>query len=392
MGLGKLLTRPAAPEPAVQGRAITEFAVIDGKQVFGSEVARSGSYRGAMGLPGCWRAALLLSDLLGSVPWHAFRSRAGSTMQQVDPTPLLLEQPAPPDTRMTTFSSWALDLIWHGNAVGVIAARNAEGWPTAVVPVSAASVGVRRVGPGAQSPLPVGAIEYRIGSLSFGASEVVHIKGPCEPGALRGMGVLEQHLDSLQLGKDQISQARSISQHGVPTGTLKSENPDLTQAEAEQLKAKWLEAQRHRTIAVLNATTSFEALSWNPEELQLVEARKFSLHEQALMIGVPFSFLGVESGSRTYANIEQEGLNLIKFHLGGHLARFEQTLSAHLPRGTQARANLDFVLRADTLSRYQAHQIGLEAGFLTNGEVRQLENREPLPGPEPGETEDEEES
>ena len=79
-----------------------------------------------MTIPGAWSAALLISDFLGQVPWHAYREY-GKAKEMLDPTPPLLEQPNPPDPRMATFSSWGLDLLWHGNAVGVISARNAQG-------------------------------------------------------------------------------------------------------------------------------------------------------------------------------------------------------------------------------------------------------------------------
>lgn len=378
MGLGKLLTTQRRRAASEDTRAVTEFAIIDGQRVFGDGGGPS-SYRGGMKIPGAWRAAVLLSDLLGGVPWHAFRDRAGQ-MAMVQPTPLLLEQPNPPDTRMTTLSSWALDLIWEGNAVGVIAARNAEGWPTAAIGVPARTVGVRRVGREALSQLPVGSIEYRIGNLTFGEREIIHIKGPCEPGSLRGLGVLEAHLnETLDLAREQMRQARSISQHGVPTGTLKSDNPDLTQAEADKLKSKWLQAQRDRTVAVLNASTSFEPLAWNPHDMQLVEARRYTLTDLELIFGLPVGWLGGMNSARQYSNIEQDAVNLLKFTLGGHLARFEQTLSLHLPRGTEAKANLDAVLRSDTLTRYQAHAIALANKFLTVDEVRQLEDRPPMP-------------
>lgn len=377
MGLGKLLTRQAPAEQS-QERTITEFAIVDGQQVFGSELASS-AYQGAMTIPGAWRAALLLSDLIGQVPWHAFRERAGKPIEQITPTPPLLEQPNPPETRMTTFSSWALDLIWDGNAVGVIAARSPLGWPTAVVAVPAAWVGVRRVNELGISDLPIGAIEYKIGGLTFGEHDIIHIKGPCAPGALRGMGVLEAHMSTLQLSLDQQKQASSVSTHGVPTGVLKSDNPDLEQDEADDLKARWLKSQQTRTIAVLNATTSFQPLAWDPEKLQLVEARKFSLGEQELIFGLPVGWLGGMTSSRQYSNIEQDAVNLIKFTLSGHFARFEQTLSLKFPRGTTVKATLDAVLRSDTLTRYQAHQAALGSGFLTVDEVRELEDRPPLP-------------
>jgi HK97 family phage portal protein len=379
MGLARLLNRSTqyVATDTVTGEAQT-FTIVDN---IAPDWSTSG-YRGGMSIPGAWRAAVLISDLLGGVPWHAYRSYGGQPVAMLDPTPMLLEQPNPPDTRMTTFSSWALDLIWDGNAVGVVAARNAQGWPTAAIPVPASMVGVRRITDrGMSSQIPIGALEYGIGTLRLGSQDVIHIKGPCEPGAVRGMGVLETHLNTLNLATEQNRQARSLSQHGVPTGVLKSENPDLTKVEATDLKTGWLAAQRDRTIAVLNATTSFEPLSWNPEELQLVEARKFTLTELELIFGLPVGWLGGMNSARQYSNIEQDAVNLLKFSLDGHLGRFEQTLSLAFPRGTTVRANLDAILRADTLTRYQAYAIGLDKGFLISDEVREMEHRAPLPEP-----------
>ncbi|MEH1013055.1 phage portal protein [Micromonospora sp. CPCC 206060] len=378
--LGKLLTRSTryTATDTVTGESQT-FTVVDN---IAPDWSTSG-YRGGMSIPGGWRAAVLISDLLGSVPWHAYRQYGGKPLELLEPTPPLLEQPNPPDSRMTTFSSWALDLLWEGNAFGVIAARNAQGWPTAVVPVPASMVGVRRItGPGMSSQIPIGELEYAVGTMRLAAYDVIHIKGPCEPGALRGMGVLEVHLSTLNLAQEQNRQARALSRHGVPTGVLKSDNVELDEAEARKLKARWMESQRERTIAVLNSTTSFVPLSWNPEELQLVEARRFGLTDFELIFGLPVGWLGGMNSARQYSNIEQDAVNLLKFTLGGHLARFEQTLSLVFPRGTTVKANLDAILRADTLTRYQAHAIGLDKGFLTKDEVRALENRPPLPEPE----------
>lgn len=378
--LGKLLTRSTryTATNTDTGESQT-FTIVDNIAPDWS----SSDYRGGMSIPGGWRAAVLISDLLGSVPWHAYRQYGGKPLELLEPTPPLLEQPNPPDSRMTTFSSWALDLLWEGNAFGVVAARNAQGWPTAVVPVPASMVGVRRItGPGMSSQIPVGEVEYAVGTLRLPAHDVIHIKGPCQPGALRGMGVLEVHMSTLSLAQEQNRQARSLSRHGVPTGILKSENPDVTEAEAKKLKAGWMESQRDRTVAVLNSTTSFTPLSWNPEELQLVEARRFSLTDFELIFGLPVGWLGGMHSARQYSNIEQDAVNLLKFTLGGHLARFEQTLSLAFPRGTTVKANLDAILRADTLTRYQAHAIGLDKEFLTVDEVRALENRPPLPKPE----------
>jgi HK97 family phage portal protein len=382
MGLGRLVAGGEVRSTQITTRdtitnATATYFIQDN---LGPDWATSSAYRGGMSIPGAWRAAKLRAGLLGMVPWHAYRQLPNRPEERITPTPPLLRQPNPPDTRLTTFGGTALDLIWHGNGIWVIASRDRTGWPTAVVPVPARSVGVRRITEYADSPLPIGALEYSIGRMRLGSRDVIHFKGTCEPGAERGMGVLEQHLSTLNLAQEQSRQASSISRHGVPTGVLTTTNPDASQKDMLDAKTAWLESQRDRTIAALGPTVAFTPLSWNPEQLQMVEARKFTLSELELIFEMPVGFLGGMTSSRSYANIEQDATNLVKFPgVGSDVAQFEQTLSLSFPPETEARANLDAILRADTLTRYQAHQIALGGKpWMNVDEVREYEHRPPM--------------
>jgi HK97 family phage portal protein len=378
MGLGAAFRSAVSETSPIVDRSPQWGGDIVLREDGGVSWSGSGEYGGAMGVPGAWRAAVLLSDLLGSVPWHAYRDGPGGVAERVVPTPAILAQPSPPDIAMTTYSSLALDLFWHGNGLALRLGLDAAGNASAMLPVSAPEVHVTRVRAGDGVDLPIGEVAYHIGGRWHPASDVIHIKGPCAPGALRGMGILENHPRLLTLAVEQSRQAAAATGAGIPLGTLKSDNPDLDGDEAAELKSGWLMAQRERSIAVLNATTSFEPLAWNPTEAQLLEARKFTLHELALLFGVPLHYLGVEGGSRTYSNVESEGIDLTRFGLGGHLARFEGALTLALAPATWAKANLDALLRSDTLTRYQAHQIAIAARFLSPSEVRATEDRPPM--------------
>jgi HK97 family phage portal protein len=314
----------------------------------------------------------------------------------VTPTPPLLDQPAPPETRFTTFRSLALDYLWEGNAIGVYAARDRQGWPTAIVPVPASWVAVRRVDE-RNYPLPIGTIEYNIGGLSFTSQEILHIKGPCAPGELRGLGVLETHLPTLRGAQSLSADAHTVK--GVPTGVLKSENPDLTEPEAQLMKRKWLETQRNRTVAVLNASTTFEPLAWNPQEAQLIEARKFSLSELELIFGMPVGWLGGSTNTKQYSNIEQDAINLLKFTLSDHLSAFKEALTTAFPRGMYVEPDLDALLASDTVTRYGAYKVATGGKpWLLPSEVRAKErmpavagiDKAPTPAPAPADPENDE--
>lgn len=326
------------------------------------------SNRSALSIPAVFRSVTLLADLIGSFPWHAY-SNHGTRQNEVVPAQIL-DQPNPPETRASTISAMVIDYLLHGNAIGIYSAHNPEGYPTAVVPVASENVSVR---------WNEGRREYRIGDDTFDQDEIFHVKGPCGPGELRAPSRLELFFDTLNLTRDQQRAAKGASNSGVPTGLLKVSNPDATADDLRATKTGWMNAQATRTVAVLNATTDFEPLAWNPSEAQLLDARKFSIHEIGLIFGIPLSFLGVEAQSMTYENGEQKGLDLLKFSVGGILVRFEQEFSKALPRGTEAKANVDSLLRPDTVTRYTSHEIGIRAGFLTVNEARELENRAPLP-------------
>jgi hypothetical protein len=153
---------------------------------------------------------MLLGDLLGRLPWDEYMSRPGGEPDDPPeklPTPPLLDQPSPPDTRMVTFSSLGLDALFHGNAVAIIADRDRLGYPTALTPVGADRVWIKRVERADGLPWPLGSVAYWIGPTSpisgiprtwpengTRSDQVFHVKGPCRPGALRGMGVLEAGL------------------------------------------------------------------------------------------------------------------------------------------------------------------------------------------------------
>jgi HK97 family phage portal protein len=381
MGLGALLRNIVyeVTDTEVPGESQVFTVLTDGPGLLADW--NRGEYGGVLGIPGAWRASMLLSGLLGAMPWRAYRETpADGPLELIAPTPDLLRQPNWPETRMTTLSGALLDLIFHGNAIGPIATRGPDGEATSWLPQPASSVQVRRAIEYDPSGLQRGDKVYLIGNREYGSRDVIHVMGPAQPGSLRGMGLLEAHLNTtFKLASELGRQANSVATAAVPTGILKSLVPDLDQPEADAMKAAWRRSQRDRTVAVLNATTDYVPVAWNPTETQLVEARRLSLLELAHLFGVDASWLGANISSAPYSNVELQGINLTRYSaLGMHIAQFEQTLEQALAPGTRVKVNLDALLRADTLTRYQAHEIGIRAGFITADEVRGIEDRPPL--------------
>jgi HK97 family phage portal protein len=343
-------------------------------------------FRDAMSIPAFWRGSNLISDLLAQVDWDAYTVHGRDQEELITPRPPLLEQPSPPDTAFTVRKSQVLDYLINGNAIGIIATRDAAGRPTSLWPVPAIYCGVRRITDGS-SPigLPVGAIEYRIGGRTYSADDVIHVKGPCAPGALRGVGILEAHLDgAIITALEQQRQARNGARPGVPPGYLRYTADDPADPEdLEEARDDWMRRRDEGGVAALNANMEFVPVAWNPDQAQMIEARQLSLNEIANLLGLPSSFVNsTNSGgtSLTYTTVDSEALGLMKWSLGGHVVAFEQAYSLAFPRGTRVRANLDHFLRGDTASRYTAYTAGIDAGWLLRSEARKWERLPPVPG------------
>lgn len=387
MGLGRrpTLLRPEPAQP--QHNRVVDLSSLT---FAGLETQGYGgyAYRGLLGVPAVYRSVVLLSGLIGTLPLYAFRDATGSDETlpvRIYPTPTALSDPAAGhDTAAAFFSALVTDYLLEGNAIAVVAARNGSGWPTAWAQVPTTQVQVRYTDGGVAYNDPERAlypVEYRIGQRTFTPRDVLHIKGGIfAPGSLRGCGVLEHALGALRLAANLEAQADAISQHGVPTGTLKAATGSaVTPEQMADAKEAWLQSQQTRTIAGLAPDIDFQPISWNPDDMQLIEARRFSVEQMSLLFGLPASMLNVSGGSYNYTNIGQDGVALLKYTVDQILIRFEQALSQHLPRGTSCKFDRNAVLATDAASRYAAYNLGITGGYLEPDEIRRWENLPPLP-------------
>jgi phage portal protein BeeE len=96
--------------------------------------------------------------------------------------------------------------------------------------------------------------------------------------------------------------------------------------------------------------------------------------------GVAPEMMGGETaGHEAYTSPEMRGTDFLTFTLRPWLLRVERAVSGLLPRAQAAKFNAGGFVRATLRDRYEAHKVGIEAGFLTVNEARELEDRPPLP-------------
>lgn len=320
-----------------------------------------------LSVPAIWRATTMIADSVGVMPLQAYRND-----QKIEPTPRLLERPNPLETRIETISAMVAALLLHGNYVAILGEPGPTGYPESIYPVAPERVTIMKID---------GRKIFRIDETDYTSDQIFHIKGFSLPGDVAGIGIIAAQRQGIGAAVAVMEYAaRYFNGGAMPSYVIKSSNPDLEENEAELLKIKWMEhyGGKSRIPAVLNASTDIEPLTANANDSQLVEARNQAVSDSANIVGVPGNMVGAPNTSRTYTNVEAQGLEYLRTSIAPLTTRIEASFTDYLPRGQMAKFNYDSLLRADTYTRYQAHKLALEAGFLTVDEIRELEDLPPF--------------
>ena len=136
-------------------------------------------------------------------------------------------------------------------------------------------------------------------------------------------------------------------------------------------------------VAVLEEGLKYTPITIAPDQAQFLETRKFQLNEIARIFRVPPHMIG-DLERATFSNIEHLSLEFVKYSLDPWLVRWEQSMSRVLFTDDEKREyfikfNVDGLLRGDYQSRMSGYSVGIQNGFLSPNDVRELENMDLIP-------------
>lgn len=331
------------------------------------------------GIPAVGKATSLIVDQIAALPWHVYRGdteRLPTPSWIADPQALRLDgrvvdTSGHSDVRMSGmdfWSQWILSALWWGDGFVYVPVRDATGAPKPPLWILH------------PDDVKIEEGRYWVGDVQLPAGSIIHLRGQTPHVDGRGSGVLTRYGTDLGLTKSLRTYMAGAFSSGVPAGYLKTSASNITQDQADALKARWM-AQHggQRSIAVLNATTEFHPLSWTPVDTDAASFAQLTLTQIALMFCLPTTILGGPSGnSLEYSNPWLRNQELYTHTWLAWIARIEDVLDAQLPAGTSSRVVVDGVLRADTKTRYESYAIAIDKGFYTIDEIRALENLPPL--------------
>jgi hypothetical protein len=149
--------------------------------------------------------------------------------------------------------------------------------------------------------------------------------------------------------------------------------------QAVAIKAKLVRAQQRREPLVVGRDCEYKPISIPPNEAQFIEAQQLTATQIAAIYGVmPRKAGGIHGDSQTYSNVSMDQISEITDTLDPWLVRFESALARCLPAAQYATFNRDARIRHDIQTRFAAYHQARDMGLMTQNEVRDLEELEPL--------------
>lgn len=313
----------------------------------------------------------IISDLISALPIDAFTGNE----RPVEPLPTVLVTPSAYATKISWVWQVMSSLLLNGNAYGVIASTDRLGYPTQIDLISPTAVRIER-------DKNTGKKIFRVAGEILTSDEIWHLPGPQLPGELEGMSPIRYASRTISIGLDAEQFGSDFFRNGInPTATLETDQ-QVNSEQAAEIKKRVKDAVSQRDMAVLGAGMKLNPWQLTAEDSQFLETLRHNAIAVAQIFGVPPEMLGAASrgASITYANREQRAQDFLNTAINPWLARLEEALSALFPRGTYVKFNTDALLRSDTLTRYQAYQLGIQNNILLPSEVRALEDLPPVPG------------
>lgn len=348
-------TQPVSSTPVIPSRAASSRSVSSGD---------------ALGLGSVFRAVQVISTAMQQMPLEVYR--AG---EKLDPAPAWIRQPDMDSTRPAFLEQTAVSMALSGNAYWLID-RDSQSRVTNLSVLNPLDMVI--------DSTPSGRITgYQSAGTRYTPDRIQQLRYLRVPGSAYGLGPIQAAQLDLRGAIDTRGYASNwFADSGVPGGILSSTQP-LSPDQAGQYKTAWLEGMTDDSrLAVLGAGLDYKPLVLSPEDAQWLSAQNFSITQVARMFGIPASLLlaSLEGSTQTYQNIAQAWTELARFTLANYQIEIEQAFSSLLPRGTEARLNVEGLLRADTSTRYTSYATALASGWMTPNEVRALEDLSPIAG------------
>lgn len=327
----------------------------------------------------------LIAETIAAMPLITYRRLPDGNKERVPHHPLYSVLHDQPNRDQTAFEFWEM-MLGHTLQRGNGYARKVPGPKGPVdqlVPMHPDRVKIERG--------QTGVLRYRV-RREDGTEEVLnqedvfHIRGKSSDG-ITGVSVLTYARDSvgMALATEEYG-GRLFSQGTRLSGVLKTAGK-LDKDVQKRLKAQWASTynglQNAHQVAVLEQGLEWQQMGMTNEDAQFLDTRSFQVVDICRWFRVPPHMVGETSKATSWGTgIEQMSIGFVMYTLLSWMTRIQQAVGRDLiiaPQQYFAEFLVNALLRGDTKSRYEAHNIGRNGGWLSVNDIRRMENMNSIP-------------
>ena len=325
----------------------------------------------------------LISDSIATMPVKTFRK----TQDHREPTnpPLFLDNingmPNPETDGFTWMHRTINSLALYGNSYWLITARDRNGFPSEIYNLHPDDITIERKNGKAVYVFNGKETFTRYTNMNP-AGQIVHIKN-FEQGSDYGLSPIEAGSEAIGSAIAQDEFSGSFFKNGaVLSGVIEM---DSTPTE-EQLRIfkqsfnkKHQGSNKAHNIGILTEGSKWRPLALDHEQMQFLQSRKYTKSDICGLFRVPAYLIGdLSETTKLGSSIEEQNRVFYELTLLPYINRVETALTMMLPRNQFARIDVSGLLRANIKARYEAYNLGRNAGFLSVNEIRAKEDLAPV--------------
>lgn len=287
----------------------------------------------ALGLSAVFRCVTILADAISDLPWRELTGPDDGAVQ-IDASRLIRRPMATMTRREWTWRVVATEALYNTAHLLHVGGFDSEGVPWSLLPVPPAAIT-----PADAFADPWGLVppqRYLVGSEFVGLEDLTLVHRAPFPG-------IPDHLAGiLQVARRSFGAALAADTHharywqsGGPTETILTSDQEIDDNEAVAIGQRWVNrrAMGADFPAVLGKGAKAEPFGADPTTDDAIEARREMVADVGRYFGIPSRLLNAPrtGDTETYANVEDDAVDLERFTLRGYIAPVEDAISELLP-------------------------------------------------------------
>ena len=322
-----------------------------------------------------YRCVEVISDSVAQLPLEPFKlDSEGYKVKYVEHPSywVLNKEPNPKMTRFTFMKTMIVSTLLKGNAYAYIE-RDPKGNAIGLHFIPAEYVTI--IYPNTLQ----GTVKYSItGVGTVESCNMIHILNFSYDG-VTGISTLQHAKKTLGLAMDSEAHAAGFFKGGANLAGILKIDGNVTDEQSEQIQKSWKgafspESGNPNGIAVLEGNMSFEAITVNPADAQLLETRQFNVIDICRFFGVsPVKAFDLSKSS--YSTVEATELAFLTDTLAPLLEKIELEFERKLYKPSEkesidVRFDTSILLRADKQSQANYYRELFNIGVMSQNEIR----------------------